>query len=318
MRLEVISPEFLFLFVFVPLLAFAHFIFLKYNFRKGMKFSNFRALRRITGKSLLTKNLSLLIMRMIVIIFVILAAAGLFIIYEGPVQDSDFVIAIDSSASMSATDFKPSRLGASKNIAKEFISSVGNKARIGIVGFSGYSQVYATLSDDNVLTRDAVNVIGVDSSGTDIPSAIITSTNVLLASESGRQMLLITDGEMTTSLFEDRSIERAIDYAQFHGVKVNTIGVGTANATPLGYLPRIEGLLAQYNENNLQLIANQTGGRYHYAQNEADLEFAFGSILDQVSIGEKRLSLSGWLLAIAIILIFIEWILANTHYRILP
>lgn len=318
MRVEIMQPEFLFLLVVVPLMAFAHFLFLKYTFRRGMKFSNFQALRRITGESILTKNLTQLFLRLLLVVCVVFAASGLVLIYEGEVNESDFVIAIDSSASMTATDFSPSRLDAAKNIGKTFVDNLGGKSKVGVMSFSGYAIIQTTLTDDPIAIRSAINNIHVESSGTDLANAIITSSNILLGGNSGRQVVLITDGEMTTSLFEDRSIERAIDYARLHGVVVHTIGVGTENATPLGYLPRIQNLLAQYNENNLQQISEQTGGNYYHAFSMGDLEVAFGSILNHVSVGEKRTELAGWLLVVAILLVFIEWILSNTYFRILP
>ena len=44
------NPYYLWFLVSIPLLVFSHFTLLKYNQYKALKFANFEAIRRVTGK----------------------------------------------------------------------------------------------------------------------------------------------------------------------------------------------------------------------------------------------------------------------------
>ena len=106
------NPAFLWLLLALPFLWMMHFYWLRHTKRKAMKFANFRVMKRITGKKLITKNYTLLLMRTLILLFAVLATSQMAFWYDGQASDNAFVIAIDTSASMRAEDILPSRLEA--------------------------------------------------------------------------------------------------------------------------------------------------------------------------------------------------------------
>ena len=105
--------------VSVPFFVVMHFLILRHTKRRALKFANFEALARVTGMELLNRNIIVLVIRLAAILALILSAAGTVIWYTGNVSEYDFVLAIDSSSSMLANDFYPTRLEAAKKLGIE-------------------------------------------------------------------------------------------------------------------------------------------------------------------------------------------------------
>src|SRR3989338_4478169 len=84
----------------IILLIALHFTTLKYIKRRALKFANFEAIERVTGSEIFSKNVLLLYIRLLIVICVILAAAGTTVWYTGKSSNVDYVLAIDASSSM--------------------------------------------------------------------------------------------------------------------------------------------------------------------------------------------------------------------------
>jgi Ca-activated chloride channel family protein len=318
MQLTFESPINLWFLVAIPLFAGAHFFFLRYAKRRALLFANFRALKRITGKSLVTRNYLLLALRLVILLLVVLAVSGATLWYDGRSNNNDFVIAIDSSASMTAQDVKPTRLDAAKNDAQLFVDALTSDARIGVVTFSGVAIIETVpVSDKAAVKKIIANVEPLQAGGTDIPGAIITSTNLLLDNTKGRAVILLTDGSNTIETFLDASMQRAVTYAKEHHVTIHTVGIGT-NMGPIGYLPEYYNVSAVYNADNLIQIANATGGTYAKAETADQLVTAFQMIVNNTNTQILRRDLRSPLMLAALALILIEWLLINTRFRRYP
>lgn len=308
----------LWLLVLVPLTIGLHFYFLRHVQRKGLKFANFRALKRITGKRLITRNYSMIILRSIVVLLFVLAASGLVVWYEGAANESDFVIAIDASASMMTQDIAPNRLGAAKNDAVALIDVLQGETRIGVLSFAAISYINTPPTTDRELARSAVREIEVmETSGTDIPGAIITSINMMQDLSKGRSIIMITDGTTTVDTFIDDSLTRAIAYAQLNKVSIHVVGVGT-NAGPVGFLPTYYNISAQYDEETLRLLTNATDGIYVKADTSSELLDAFQTVTNSTTRQLLKRELAPLLLTIGLLLLILEWLLVNTRFRALP
>ncbi|MBR9693036.1 VWA domain-containing protein [Candidatus Woesearchaeota archaeon] len=302
----------------IPLLLLLHYYFTRHIKRKALLFANFRAMKRITGKRLMTRNKFILVLRMILLASAVLAVSGTVMWYSGTTNEDDFVIAIDTSSSMTSEDVAPSRIEAAKKDATIFVDSLDSTTRVGVVVFSGISLIRAIPTTDKDVVREAIDSLEpLQAGGTDIPGAIITSTNLLLDNSRGRAIILITDGSNTIETFLDASMQRALEYAQEHHIKVHTIGIGT-NAGPIGYLPTYYNVSAVYNEENLLQIANATGGTFIKAETSNELINAFQIIADKTEEQLIRRDLRAPLMMIALLLLFAEWILINTRFKSVP
>ncbi len=302
--------------VSIPLLLMLYVLSLRSTKRKALRFANFQAIKRIAGKKYITKNIWILILRLFVFALLIFALAGVKLWYMSAQSGVSYVLAIDTSSSMSAEDFSPTRLGAAKNYARQFVSLSNGETSIGVVSFSGLTFVEQPLTTDDYALRQAIDSITIAAvGGTDLPSALITSTNLLLAQpDRAKVIMLFSDGSSTLGNFVDQSMTRALDYVKKNAVVINTIGIGSSSA-PIGYLPEYYDIPALYEKDNLVLIANATGGRFVEAESDEQLKVVFERLLENATESYVALKLDYWFLMLALILLFVEWGLINTRFR---
>ncbi len=312
------NPVYLWFLLAVPFIIIAHFFMLRHSKRKAMKFANFVVLKRLTGERLITKNYTLLILRVIVIVCAIFAIAQTHVWYEGLSNENDYVITVDTSASMTTRDFDPDRLTAAKKYAEQFVDALDFQTKIAVVSFSGITFIEQPLTNSRSDVKDALRALEPVAAGTDIPGAIITGTNVLHNSERGRAIILITDGSNTIEDFHSSSLQRAITYAKVNRVKIYTIGIGKDIRTPIGYLPMYYNVSSTYNDQNLKLLAEQTGAKYYSAQDEEAMAAAYNDLGSNEQVSTLSFDLTGGLMLVALTFLLIEWWLANTKYRPLP
>jgi Ca-activated chloride channel homolog len=312
------DPRFLWYLLSVPLLVISHYAFLKYARKRAMRFANFEALKRISNERIMTKNHIILILRVLILSFLILAISGTSLWYMGASDQNDYIIAIDVSSSMSSGDFSPSRLEAAKRYSDIFISNAKPDAKIGLVSFSGASFIEYLPSKDRAGLRSAVSDLSFSTAGgTNIPDAIITSTNLLIPSEKGKAVILLTDGSNTAGYYAKDPIGEGIKYAKLNNIIMYTIGIGSTTG-PIGYLPEYYNISSVYDENVLLRIANETSGRYYSALDNQELEQAFRDIVGDSRVANIQIDLTMGLLITALGLIFLEWGLISTRYRSLP
>lgn len=309
--MEVIFKDsrYLWFLVSIILLILIHFYTLKHQKRKALRFANFEAIARVTGEEILSKNITILFIRASALFLITFALAGTVVWYYGQTSEANFVLAIDASTSMTATDFSPSRLEAAKESATNFVESAGTNTKIGVVSFSGASLIEQDLTEEYKEVRDSINNIQISSyGGTDLGEAIITSTNVLLKDDKSRVIVLLTDGRSNIGV----PLEDAVGYANENKVTIHTIGVGTSEGGAFA-----GGSVSKLDEESLKNIALNTEGNYYHAP---DIETLQKSYQEIVRLNRQRVSFnaSPIFMLLALIILFMEWALISTKYRILP
>ena len=312
------NPAYLWTLLLVPFIVLIHIFTLKYTRAAALKFSNFEAIERVSkgeflGKPyhgfLRNKNVLLLLLRVIIYTLIILSVSGTTLWYTGRASDFDFVIAIDTSASMLADDFNQTRLGAAKEAAKAFIGDIVGKTSIGIVSFSGAVFVDKEPTSDKSEAKRVIDGLDIkESGGTNIGDSIITAAN-LLKGNNAKAIILMTDGQSNTGT----PIDVAVDYVKSRAVIIYTIGIGTKEGGKLFGLQ----LTSKLDEDTLKKISEDTSGKYFRAESKEFLDKAFKEI---ASFGEKRVSLNlSWIFLItSLILLGFEWILLHTIYKTIP
>ena len=193
----------------------------------------------------------------------------------------DIVLCLDISGSMQAQDFTPNRMEAAKNVASEFIDNRPTD-RIGIVIFSGESFTMCPLTTDRAVLKTQLYGIqgGLLDDGTAIGDGLATGVARLRTSTSkSKVIILLTDGENNKGLIDPNS---AKEVAKAEGVRVYTIGMGTEGyammpyQTPEGVVMRKEKV--NIDEKLLTQIAQETGGRYFRATDNATLKNIYTEI----------------------------------------
>jgi len=283
-----------------------------------MHFANFEAMKRVAGKRIFTTNVFQLVLRIFIIVFLVFSMSGTTLWYEGTGRDNDFVIAIDTSASMSAKDLTETRLDAAKYVAKSIVDSLSMKSKVGLVSFSSVSYIEELPRNDGVSLKASIDALEVESAGgTDIAGAMITSTNILLSSNKGKSIILITDGSNTYNAYIEDSVKKGINYALSKKVIIHTIGIGRESG-PIGYLPEFYNISASFNKEVIIDIANSTGGNYYVARDDNALENAIDYVIDKTQKRNIPVDISFGFLLLGLMLLFIEWGLINTRFRKMP
>lgn len=202
---------------------------------------------------------------------------------EHEARGAEIMICLDVSNSMLAEDYSPNRLDRAKLAISRIVDRLQDD-RIGLIVFAGSSFVQLPITTDYVSAKMFLNTIDTQSvpiQGTAMGDAIFTALRSFSAqSEKSRAMILITDGEN----HEDDAVEAARQAAEM-GVKVYTIGVGSAQGQPIpmdgDLLKDREGniVVTRLDEQTLQQVAQAGGGAYVHAGNE---EFGLNPIIDDI------------------------------------
>ena len=326
------NVEYLILLAIIPVLVFWYF---KTRRRSSstIRFSNLNNLKQISATPTKRYRHVLFLLRIAVIALLIVAFARPQssskeekVITEG----IDIVLAMDVSSSMLAEDLErhKSRLQVAKEVAAEFIKGRTND-RIGMVVFAGksYTQCPLTL-DYGILLKFLDEIqIGMIEDGTAIGMALATCVNRLKNSKAkSKVVILLTDGRNNRGEIDPIT---AAQIARTFKVRIYTIGAGSRGQAMypiddpfLGkrYVP----MKVDIDENLLTKIADLTGGKYFRATDKKSLEKVYHDIgeMEKTKIEVKEFTRYSekfvTYVLIALALLFIEIILANTRFRKIP
>lgn len=309
------KPIFLWFLLVIPLLFIAHYIFLARTQKKAMRFANFVTLKRISGERFVTKNITILILRMLIIMLFIFSLSGTKVWYESEINDYDFVITIDTSSSMVNEDISPTRFGLAKEGAIYLLDNFKQEANFGLVTFSSLTFIEKTLSNDRLSIKINLNSLNVTkNSGTDLSNAIVTATNVLSTSNKAKAIILYTDGSNTIDSSAEKPLLEAINYAKRNQVIIHAVGIGT-NKAPVGYLPKVYNLYSEIDKDALDYITSETGGEVIYPENLEMLKTFYNNLTKQSKIGYVSYDFTFWGILYGFLLLFLEWVLINLMFR---
>lgn len=230
----------------------------------------------------------------------------------------DMMLAVDVSDSMREKDFsiagqRVDRLTATKQVAGEFIKRrQGDRVGLILFGTTAYLQTPLTFDRDTVASLLDESFIGItdDDPVTSIGDAIGLAVKRLKRNPAeNRVLILLTDGANTAG---EVTPLKAAELASEYGLKIYSIGMG-ADAMVVRSIfgnQRVNPS-RDLDEKTLQMIAQQTGGRYFRARDTQELEQIY-SILDQLEpidsdqrFFRPRAELYIWPLALSLLLFFL-------------
>ncbi len=193
----------------------------------------------------------------------------------------DIVMALDVSGSMLAEDFKPNRIEAAKEIGMEFVSSRPDD-RMGLVVFAGEAYTQCPLTIDHSVLMNLFSEVksGVIEDGTAIGMGLVTAVNRLKDSKAvSKVIILLTDG---VNNMGKMSPVAATEFAQEFGIRVYTIGIGKNGMAPYPFQTRFgiqyQNIEVRIDEEVLQQIADETGGKYFRATDNERLREIYAEI----------------------------------------
>ncbi len=277
------NPTYLYFLLVIPLLI-GWYWFRHRTYDADLSFSGLEAFDLQTKSKKVWLRHSMFVLRLLALSLLIIAIArpqSTSRRQNVSVEGIDIVLALDVSGSMLARDFKPDRLEASKEIARNFILKRPDD-RIGLVIFSGEAFTQVPLTTDHAMIVDMFREIksGMIEDGTAIGDGLATAVSRLKESDAiSKVVILLTDGVNNSGSVDPMS---AAEIAKLYGVRVYTIGVGSKGfapypvQTPFG--TQMQQMKVQIDEELLKKIADETGGRYFRATGNARLRQIFNDI----------------------------------------
>lgn len=219
---------------------------------------------------------------------------------ESLTEGIDIQVVLDISGSMAAEDFRPKdRLTVAKQVVREFVAGRTGD-RIGLTVFSGTAMTRAPLTTDRQMLDLLIQSVELNSlpDGTAIGVALASGAARLKDSAAkSRIMVLVTDGGNNAGEIDPLS---AAALCRGVGIKVYTVGVGTAGRVPVPF-PILNPVTGQreiqrvlmnvaVDEELLRQIARRTGGQYYKASSQESLRRIFDDIdrLEKTPLKVKR------------------------------
>lgn len=309
------NKYYLILLIIIPLLMLLQFFYYRFAKKRAFKFANYGALQKITGNKIITKNLTGLMFRSLSLILIIMSLANISVWYLAKSQNYEYVILLDSGASMNAIDVEPTRFVVAKNFTKQFYSQL-NDLNVGFISFSGTIIQNSRPTEDFTKISTMIDSSQIVSSGTDLGLAITSAINMFqnTGQNKSKRILLVSDGHDNVGI----QLADAIKLAQEEHIEIMTIGVGTLEGGNFITNPSIKPVISKLNDENLKIISNSTRSEYFNLESSNQISDII-SLINEASFEsfiEKNLSFI--FLLSAFLLLVLEWILANTRFRVLP
>lgn len=241
------------------------------------------------------------------------------------VEGIDIVLAMDISSSMLAADLKPDRLEAAKAVASDFVNGRPGD-RMGLVVFSGETFTQVPLTTDHGMMLNMLKDMkcGMLEDGTAIGDGLASAVSRLKDSEAiSKVVILLTDGDNNAGSIDP---VMAAEMAKLFGIRVYTIGAGTRGTAPYPVQTPFGGIQYQQvpvtiNDELLQQIANDTGGKYFRAESKEKLQQIYDEIdkmeRSKIEVNEfKRLHEEFYPFVIwGIALLVLSFLLKNTIFK---
>ncbi|MGQ1947160.1 VWA domain-containing protein [Geofilum sp. OHC36d9] len=283
------NPQYLYLLIILPLLAFAQLWFTIKKKKALKRFGNPELLNHLMPDVSVARPMVkfyLLLLALMALIFTMAAPQFGTRIQNVTRKGIEIIVALDVSNSMNANDIEPSRL----ERAKQAIVSLTNRLvndRIGLIVFAGQAYTQLPITSDYASAKMFLSNINTDivpTQGTAIGAAINLATQSFSEMQDvNRAVIVITDGEN----HEDDAMGAAQAAAE-KGIKIYTVGMGSPKGSPIpmggtgNFLRDRDGnvVITKLDESMLAQIAQAGQGEYIPANN---IRSGINNLMDELS-----------------------------------
>jgi Ca-activated chloride channel family protein len=232
------------------------------------------------------------------------------------------LLAFDISNSMSATDVTPSRLAAAQAAATGFVEEQPDTVDVGVLVFGDQALITQQPSADHAAASAAIQRAKAGG-GTSLGQAILVALGTITGKPVSLEepadlgywpsatIVIFSDGEETGGT----DVVKAAELAAAAGVRIQTVGVGTAQ----GGTVEVDGfqLGTALDESLLTGVAQVTGGTYHPAGDANTLADTTKSIDLRLTTEKEPLELTAPFAAAALLLLTLGGLLSTRwHGRI--
>lgn len=308
--MNLLWPGSLLLLGLVPLLIGLYIWQLRRRRRFAVRYSSLSLLREALGQQSRWRRHIPFALFLAALATLVLALGRPVALVQVPTNETAILLAIDVSRSMCATDIPPNRLAAAEDAARSFVEGQPAGTRIGIVAFAGFAQLIQPPTTDREALEAALDGL-TTGRGTAIGSGILEALDAIAAANpsvpfsvrAGEEgvaptprpqgsyapeiIVVLTDGVTTTGTPPLDAAQQAAE----RGIRVYTIGFGTANPGPsscggfggggfsgFGGGGGGGGFRRGIDEETLVQIAAMTDGAYYSATSAGELQSVFSNL----------------------------------------
>jgi Ca-activated chloride channel family protein len=254
-----------------------------------------------------------------------------------PRVEGTVVLTFDVSGSMAADDVTPSRMEAAKAAAKAIVDRKPPGVVVGVVAFSDSGLSIQTPTSDQATVLTAIDRLGpargtslgqgilaslgaIQQAETDIPPSYYSNRSqeptaapapVAPGSHDAAAIVLFSDGENNERPDPVAAAQTAAD----RGVRIETVGVGTAAGTTLD----LDGfrVQTQLDAALLQQIADLTDGTYQAAA-DADPSAVYATLAERLVARDESIEITAVVAAGGLLLLILAGVVSLARSGRLP
>ncbi len=325
--MDMLWPGFLILLLLIPIMIGVYLWVLRRRRRFAVRYSSLALVRvAMPQYSRLRRHLPFALF-LTALASLVIAFGRPVVVMAVPTNQTTIILALDVSRSMCSADIQPNRLLAAEQAATSFIDSQKASTQIGVVAFSSFAELIQPPTTDTGALKAAIQSLATGQR-TAIGSGILKSIDAIAEidqsvapSITDQQpgveptpvpkgayapdiVVLLTDGASNAGPLPVDAAQQAAD----RGVRVYTIGYGTANGGEFAYCGSRfigrepgnnpfggggggfggggggfgggppGGFRRGIDEATLKQIADMTGGKYYSAESGGELQQVFASL----------------------------------------
>jgi Ca-activated chloride channel family protein len=339
-------PTMLWLLLLAPVLVGSYFWLLNRRKKVALRFPHLELLKLADHQHRYRRHVPAALL-LVAFCLLIIAIARPVAVVTLASRGGTIIMAMDVSGSMRAADVAPNRISASQIAAKAFIDKRAQPIKIGIVGFSGSAFLVQPPTTDTVALDRAIDGLRPQFT-TAIGAAVVTSlqtifpqvnvglmvpgfggeqftsggsldqhpkppppppTPVTPGSYKSAAVVLMTDGRNTSG---PDPIDTARVAANL-GVRIYTIGFGTANGQMLSFYGRA--IRAMLDEDTLKRMASITGAEYFHATSATELTKIYQQLTTKLQADKEETEISVFFVAGATAFAIFSTALSIIWYR---
>lgn len=310
------TPYLLWFLLVIPVIYYLYQRIIKQKQKEAIKFSNLSFIKSALGDKDKSRRANILF-------YLSLAAIALMLIgFSDPhiplkqaKEGVNVVLVLDISGSMSANDYKPSRIEAAKKSAEILLNSLHPKDQVGIVVFESGATTAAYLSPykDKVIQklRSIASKQGATAIGDGLSLGVDMATSI---PNKKKVIILLSDGVNNAGVI---SPDDAIQFAKTSKIQVYTIAMGSEQPVVLSYDWFGNPQYAELDEATLKKIAENTGGKYFKSVDDKTLDNIYKNISQDIVREKEETNIKEWFFLAALIILLVELYMRYGKRRII-
>jgi Ca-activated chloride channel homolog len=311
-----LNPWVLWLLLLVPVLGGLYLVLQQRRKTYAVRFTNLELLETVAPRRPGWRRHVAPVLFLFTLVLLIGAAARPVATLRVPREQASIMLVMDVSGSMASTDLDPNRIVAAKDAAQEFLDSLPDRMRVGLVSFSDYATLVTPLTTDKEIVDEALENLRVRGGTAMGDGMAVALDQIDIERQAGQQvpasMLVLSDGETNRGAPPEQVAQAAMEAR----VPVYVIGVGTEE----GAIQRAGDQLvrSQLNREELELVATLTGGRYFESTTSESLEEIYRSVGSSLGFREERRELTPQVVGLAAVFLVATAALSLLWFQRLP